>query len=77
MHPSIARLIELQAVDLRLGDVQAKLDALPKRVMAVNKRVETVRQQLAEVKASLTNSLKDRKIFEIDVQAWKDKARKY
>ncbi|MGH9816057.1 MAG: zinc ribbon domain-containing protein [Candidatus Acidiferrales bacterium] len=77
MHPSIAQLIELQAVDLRLSDVHAKLDVLPKRVMAVNKRVETVRRQLAEVKASLTNSLKDRKIFEIDVQAWKDKARKY
>ncbi len=77
MHPSIARLIELQAVDLRLGDVQAKLDALPKRVMAVNKRVETVRRQLVEAKTSLINSLKDRKTFEIDVQAWKDKARKY
>lgn len=62
---------------MRLGDVQAKLDALPKRVMAVNKRVETVRRQLVEAKTSLINSLKDRKTFEIDVQAWKDKARKY
>jgi len=77
MHPSIPRLIELQEVDSRLAEVQARLDALPKRVMAVNKRVEEARRQLAESKTALTGSLKDRKIFEMDVQSWKDKVTKY
>ena len=77
MHPSIARLIELQDVDVRLAEVQARLDALPKRVMAVNKRVEDARHQLVDAKTSLTNSLKDRKTFEKDVQSWKDKVKKY
>ena len=77
MHPSIARLIELQEVDLRLAEVQAKLDALPRRVMAANNRAEEARHQLADAKTSLTNSLKDRKTFEMDVQSWKDKVKKY
>mgnify|MGYP000350858038 CR=1 FL=1 len=51
MHPSLPRLIELQEVDVRLAEVQAKLDSLPRRVMAVNKRVEDARQQLADAKA--------------------------
>lgn len=77
MHPSIPRLIELQAVDVRLAEVQERLDALPKRVMAVHKRVEEARQQLADARTSLTNSLKDRKTYEMDVQSWKDKVAKY
>lgn len=77
MHPSVARLVELQEVDLRLAEVQARLDALPRRVMAVNKRVEEARKLLADAKTSLTDSLKDRKTFEMDVQSWKDKVKKY
>ncbi len=77
MHPSIPRLIELQEVDLRLAEVQARLDALPRRVMDANKRVENARQQHAAAKTSLTNSLKDRKTFEMDVQSWKEKVKKY
>jgi len=77
MHPSIPRLIELQEVDSRLAEVQARLDALPRRVMDAKKRVETARQQHAEAKTALTNSLKDRKTFEMDVQSWKEKVKKY
>lgn len=77
MHPSIPRLIELQEVDLRLAEVQARLDVLPRRVMDAKKRVETARQQHTEAKTALTNSLKDRKTFEMDVQSWKEKVKKY
>lgn len=77
MHPAIARLIELQEVDLRLAEVQAKLDFLPKRVMEAQKRVETAKQELAAAKTALTGSLKDRKTYEMDVQSWKEKVRKY
>ncbi len=77
MHPSISRLIELQEVDLRLHDVQARLDALPRRVVEANRRREAARRDLAESKTALINSLKDRKTFEMDVQSWKDKVKKY
>jgi predicted nucleic acid-binding Zn-ribbon protein len=75
--PDIQRLIELQAVDLRLAEVRGKLNALPEQLAAVEKRVAAGKQQIAAAKEALTTSLKDRKRYEIDVETWKEKARKY
>jgi uncharacterized protein len=77
MLPEIQRLVELQAVDLRLADLRGKLNAMPAQMAAVEKRVADGKQQVHAAKESLTNSLKDRKRFEIDVETWKEKARKY
>ena len=77
MLPDIQRLIELQAVDLRLAELRARLNALPEQLAAVEKRVAAARQQIAAAKEALTTSLKDRKKYEIDVDTWKEKARKY
>jgi predicted nucleic acid-binding Zn-ribbon protein len=77
MPLDIRHLIELQAVDLRLADLRGKLQAVPGQLAAVEKRVADGRQQVATAKDSLTTSLKDRKKYEIDVESWKEKARKY
>jgi predicted nucleic acid-binding Zn-ribbon protein len=77
MIADIQRLIDLQAVDLRLAELRGKLQALPEQLAAVEKRVEDGRQQIAAAKDALTTSLKDRKKYEIDVDTWKEKARKY
>lgn len=77
MHPDIKRLIELQAVDLRLNELRARLQDLPKQIAAIDQRVAASKQQVAAAKESLTKSLKDRKTFEMDVESWKEKARKY
>src|SRR3990172_8099664 len=77
MFQKTQRLVELQAADLRLAELRGRLNALPQHWAAVEKRVAGARQQIAAAKDALTTSLKDRKKYEIDVDTWKEKARKY
>jgi predicted nucleic acid-binding Zn-ribbon protein len=77
MQPDIERLADLQAVDLRVNDLRAKLAAFPQQLAEIEKHAIDSRQQLAAAKEALTNSAKDRKRFELDVESWKEKARKY
>ena len=77
MHPSLKHLIQLQTIDLRLNELRTLLAGFPKRLAGVEARVGTARQQLAGAKEALTKSLKDRKKYELDVEQWKEKARKY
>lgn len=77
MHPSIKHLIELQAIDLRLDELRALVASFPKRLAEIDARVEAARKQLAAAKEALTGSLKDRKKYEMDVEQWKERIRKY
>src|SRR5712692_10610995 len=77
MHPNIKHLIELQVIDLRLNELRALLAGLPRHLAEVEARVTAARQQLTAAKESLITSLKDRKRYEMDVEQWKEKARKY
>ncbi len=77
MHPNIKHLIELQTIDLRLHELRELLRGFPRRLVEVEARVEGARKQLASAKEALITSLKDRKRYEIDVEQWKEKARKY
>jgi predicted nucleic acid-binding Zn-ribbon protein len=77
MHPDIKHLIELQAVDTRLTQLKQLLASLPKRLAEIDARLAAARADLATTKQAHTNSLKERKTFEIDVDQWKERARKY
>src|SRR5579863_342986 len=77
MQPEIKRLVELQAADLYLAGLRARLNAFPQQLAEIDKRLAEGKQQLAASKESLTASLKDRKKYEMDVDAWKEKAKKY
>ncbi len=77
MHPSIKHLIELQIVDVRLNELRAVLAGFPKRLAEAEARVAATRQQLTAAKEALTTSLKDRKRYEMDVEQWKEKVRRY
>src|SRR3984893_832218 len=77
MHPHLKYLIELQAVDLRLIEIRERLSRFPKRLAEVEARVTAARQQIATAKEALTSSLKDRKTYEMDVEQWKERAKKY
>ncbi len=77
MHPKIASLVELQALDSQLAEVHKKLAEFPRRLAEMETRLEAAKQQVAAAKNSLTQSLKDRKTFEMDVDSWKEKVRKY
>jgi predicted nucleic acid-binding Zn-ribbon protein len=77
MHPNIKHLIELQAVDLRLNDLNARLAVFPKRLAEIAAHIEAAHKQIVAEKESLTQSLKDRKKYELDVEQWKERAKKY
>jgi predicted nucleic acid-binding Zn-ribbon protein len=77
MHPSIKHLIDLQAVDLRLNDVNARLAVFPRRLADIEARVSSAKQQIVTEKEALLQSVKDRKRYELDVEQWKERARKY
>ena len=77
MHPHLKVLLELQAVDLRLNEIRERLSRFPKRLAEVEMRATAARQQVASAKEGLKNSLTDRKKFELDVEQWKERAKKY
>jgi uncharacterized protein len=77
MDAQIQRLVHLQVLDARLAALRSRLQAIPGQLAAADARVSIARQQIATAKEALTTSLKDRKKYEIDVDSWKEKARKY
>jgi predicted nucleic acid-binding Zn-ribbon protein len=77
MHPAIPRLIDLQSIDLKIADLRAQLDAFPKRIMALDHKLTDTRAAVASAKEAHVNALKERKKFELDVDQWKERARKY
>jgi uncharacterized protein len=77
MHPHLKYLIELQAVDLRLIEIRERLSRFPKRLAELEGRVNAARQQITTAKEALTGSLKERKTYEMDVEQWKERAKKY
>ena len=77
MHPHLKYLIDLQAVDFRLIEIRERLNRFPKGLAEVEARVAVARQQVTAAKDALTGSLKDRKTYEMDVEQWKERAKKY
>jgi uncharacterized protein len=77
MDAQIQRLVHLQALDLRVTELRNRLQAIPGKLAAVDARVAAAHQQITNAKEALTTSLKDRKKYEMDVDSWKEKARKY
>jgi uncharacterized protein len=77
MHPAIPHLIELQRVDHSIAALRAELDSYPKRIQEANARLSGARAAVVAAKEAHTGALKERKKFELDVDQWKDRARKY
>jgi predicted nucleic acid-binding Zn-ribbon protein len=77
MHPAIPRLIELQRIDHQIAALRAELDTFPKRIREADTKLNGARAGVAAAKQTHTNSQKERKKFELDVEQWKDRARKY
>jgi uncharacterized protein len=77
MHPQLKSLIQLQEVDLRLNGIRERLARFPKRLAEVEMRVTAAKQQVVAAKETLTTAQKERKTFEMDVEQWKERAKKY
>ena len=77
MHPHLKSLIELQAVDFRLIGIRERLARFPKRLAELEASVTAARQQVIAAKEAHTTGLKERKTYEMDVDQWKERAKKY
>jgi uncharacterized protein len=77
MHPAIPRLLELQTVDQHIAAVRAELDSYPKRIQEADLKLTGARKAVAAAREAHTHSLTERKKFELDVQQWKERAKKY
>src|SRR6202521_3702197 len=77
MHPAIPHLIELQRVDHNIGALRAEIDSYPKRIQEADSKLSGARAAVAAAKEAHTKALKERKKFELDVDQWKDRAKKY
>src|SRR3984885_6044706 len=77
MHPAIPHLIELQRVDHNIGALRAEIDSYPKRIQEADSKLSGARAAVAAAKQAHTSALKERKKFELDVDQWKERARKY
>jgi predicted nucleic acid-binding Zn-ribbon protein len=77
MHSAIPHLIELQRVDHSIAAVRAEIETFPKRIKDADTKLNGARAAVAAAKEGLLTSQKERKKFELDVQQWKDRAKKY
>lgn len=77
MHPAIPHLIELQRIDHQIGALRADLESYPKRIRDLDAKLNGARAAVVAATEVRTNGLKERKKFELDVDQWKDRARKF
>jgi predicted nucleic acid-binding Zn-ribbon protein len=77
MNPAIPHLLNLQRLDQRIAALRAELDAFPKRIKDADVMLSTARAALAAAKERHSHSQTERKKFELDVNQWRDRARKY
>jgi len=73
----LQKLLELQNLDVRLNEVRARLAAFPKKLADADARAASAKAELDQSKAAQLASFKDRKKYELDVEQWKERVRKY
>jgi predicted nucleic acid-binding Zn-ribbon protein len=69
--------MQVQSADLRLNDVRARLATFPKKIAELDARISAARGEVDRSKAAQLATIKDRKKYELDVEQWKEKVRKY
>jgi len=77
VQKSLQSLLDLQAVDVRLNQVRTRLASFPKKLAEADARAAGARAELDQRKAAQLATLRDRKKYELDVEQWKERVRKY
>jgi uncharacterized protein len=70
-------LLDLQNVDSRIAEVQSRLATLPKKTAEIDAHVSASKAELEKSKAAQVATIRDRKKYELDVEQWKERVRKY
>jgi len=77
MRPQIQRLLDLQDVDSRLETQRKAVAAFPARLAEIESRLNIAKNKLTAARDAHSTALKDRKKYELDVEQWREKAKKY
>lgn len=77
MHPAIPQLLELQRLDQVIASSRAELDSLPKQLREADAKLNGARSAVTVAKEANTQALTRRKKLELDVEEWKNRAKKY
>jgi predicted nucleic acid-binding Zn-ribbon protein len=64
-------------MDVQLNAVRTRLATFPKKLADAEARVSSAKAELDQCKAAQLASFKDRKKYELDVEQWKERVRKY
>jgi predicted nucleic acid-binding Zn-ribbon protein len=70
-------LLELQSADKRLNQVRTRLAGFPKQLATIDARLAAAKAAVEQSKAAQLATFKDRKKYELDVEQWKDRVKKY
>jgi uncharacterized protein len=73
----LQNLLALQALDLRLGEERKRFAQFPQKISDIDARVGALRAELEKSKAAQITAIKGRKKYELDVEQWKERVRKY
>ena len=77
MHSAMGQLQELQRLDQLIAALQSGLAGLPKRMKDADAQLTGARNAVTNAKAVHSQALTERKKFELDVEQWKTRAKKY
>jgi uncharacterized protein len=77
MHHAIPQLLELQRLDQSIASLRSEVDAMPKRVRDADAKLTGARSAVTSAKEAHTQALAQRKKLELDVEQWKERAKKY
>jgi uncharacterized protein len=70
-------LLELQNADLRLNEARKRLAGFPAKLAEIDAHLGSAKTELEKAKAAQLAAIKDRKKYDLDVEQWKDRVRKY
>jgi uncharacterized protein len=77
VQKSLQNLLDLQNLDAQLREVRDLLSTFPKKLAEVESRVASAKAELDTSKAAQVETVRDRKKYELDVEQWKERVRKY
>ncbi len=77
MQKTLQDLLDLQNVDAQMREVREQLATFPKKLAEVEARVTGAKIELETSKSAQLGTIRDRKKYELDVEQWKERVRKY
>jgi len=77
MNPAIPQMLELQRLDQKTAALRTDLEGMPKKLREADAKLNGDRTAASSAKEALTQALGQRKKLELDVEQWKERAKKY